>query len=159
MKCPYCGAVDFDKVLDSRPVRDNSAVKRRRECDKQRGGCGRRFTTFEQIEELQLQVIKKHGGREPFDRNKLIASIIIALRKRPVSSEQIEQIAEDIEREITNHHEVEVSTRRLGELVMQHLMTIAQVAYVRFASVYTEFEDAAQFRDIVNRLSGQKQPV
>ena len=152
MKCPYCGAVDFDKVLDSRPARDNAAIKRRRECERDRGGCGRRFTTFELIEELQLQVIKKQGGREPFDRNKLIASIRVALKKRPISTQRIEQIAEDIEREITSRHEVEVSTQQLGKLVMEQLMEIDQVAYVRFASVYTEFEDVDQFRDIVNRL-------
>jgi len=152
MKCPYCGAADFDKVLDSRPSRDNTAIKRRRECEKSRGGCGRRFTTFEQVEALQLQVVKKHGGREPFERNKLIASIVVALKKRPISTEQIEQVVEDIEREITAQHEQEVSTHRLGELVMARLMEIDQVAYVRFASVYTQFEDVNQFREIVNQL-------
>jgi transcriptional repressor NrdR len=98
MKCPFCGVLDRDKVLDSRPVRDNTAIKRRRECESDRGGCGRRFTTFENIEELQLYVIKKNGAREPFDRNKLLGSLLVALKKRPVSTTKIDEIVDDIER-------------------------------------------------------------
>ena len=152
MKCPFCGAVDHDKVLDSRPIRDNTAIKRRRECESDRGGCGRRFTTFENIEELQLHVIKKNGAREPFDRNKLLASVLVALKKRPVSTDKIEEIVDEIERTLSNRIDKEVSSVLIGELVMEHLRALDQVAYVRFASVYKQFEDATQFRDIVNML-------
>lgn len=152
MKCPYCGAVDHDKVLDSRPIRDNTAIKRRRECELERGGCGRRFTTFENIEELQLHVIKKSGVREPFDRNKLLASLLVAVKKRPVSTSQIEEIVDDIERTLSNRADKEVQSGLIGELVMENLRALDQVAYVRFASVYKQFEDATQFRDIVNML-------
>jgi transcriptional repressor NrdR len=148
MKCPYCGEVDKDKVLDSRPVRDNSAIKRRREC----AGCGRRFTTFEQIEELQLTVVKKDGTRQSFDRNKLCASLRTALKKRPVSAVVLDEVVDDIERTLTNRLDKEVPSHEVGELVMEHLKRIDQVAYVRFASVYRQFEDATQFRDIVNIL-------
>jgi transcriptional repressor NrdR len=155
MKCPFCGAVDHDKVLDSRPVRDNSAIKRRRECEQERGGCGRRFTTFENIEELQLHVIKKNGVREPFERNKLLGSLLVALKKRPVSTAMIEEVVDDIERTLSNQLDKEVSSVHIGELVMEHLRALDQVAYVRFASVYKQFEDATQFRDIVNMLRRQ----
>jgi transcriptional repressor NrdR len=153
MKCPYCGIVDRDKVLDSRPIRENLAIKRRRECEEERGGCGRRFTTFETIEELEVQVIKKDGkSREPFDRNKVMRSLQIALRKRPVSIEQVESAVDQIERTITNRQDKEVDSREIGELLMEHLKGLDEVAYVRFASVYWQFEDATQFRDIVNML-------
>ena len=155
MKCPYCGAVDHDKVLDSRPFRDNTAIKRRRECEQDRGGCGRRFTTFETIEELQLQVIKKNGAREPFDRNKLLGSLLVALKKRPVATSQIEEVVEEIERSLSNRLDKEVSSGHIGEMVMDHLRQLDQVGYVRFASVYRQFEDATQFRDIVNILRRQ----
>ncbi|MDR3707913.1 MAG: transcriptional regulator NrdR [Capsulimonadaceae bacterium] len=156
MKCPFCGTVDNDKVLDSRPVRDNTAIKRRRECEQERGGCGRRFTTFETIEELQLQVIKKNGVREPFDRNKLLGSLLVALKKRPVSTAKIEEVVEDVERALSNRLDKEVDSGLIGELVMDHLRALDQVAYVRFASVYRQFEDATQFRDIVNILRRQE---
>lgn len=155
MKCPFCGEVDKDKVLDSRPIRDNTAIKRRRECEVERGGCGRRFTTFEQIEELLLQVIKKDGTREAFDRNKLLGSLQIAAKKRPVSADQLESAVEEIERALTNRLDKEVSTNEIGELVMEQLKSLDQIAYVRFASVYRQFEDATQFRDIVNMLRRQ----
>ncbi|HEY3329475.1 MAG TPA: transcriptional regulator NrdR [Capsulimonadaceae bacterium] len=161
MKCPFCGAVDFDKVLDSRPVRENTAIKRRRECESERGGCGRRFTTFEHIEELQLQVIKKNGGREPFDRNKLLSSVIVAVKKRPVPTSRVEEAVDEIERILSNSIEKEVSSDKIGELVMEQLQTLDQVAYVRFASVYMQFEDATQFRDFVDvlRRQNKKQKV
>lgn len=152
MKCPFCGTVDHDKVLDSRPVRDNSAIKRRRECESDRGGCGRRFTTFENIEELQLYVIKKNGAREPFDRSKVLGSVLVALKKRPVSTTKIDEVVDDIERTLSNRIDKEVPSVDIGELVMEHLRALDQVAYVRFASVYKQFEDATQFRDIVNML-------
>ncbi len=155
MKCPYCGEIDRDKVLDSRPNRDNVEIKRRRECEAERGGCGRRFTTFERIEELQLKVVKRSGVREVFDRNKILDSLHIATKKRPVAAEQIEDAVDEIERSLMNRQEKEVSTQEIGELVMQHLQQLDQVAYVRFASVYRQFEDATQFRDIVNMLRRQ----
>lgn len=155
MKCPFCGEVDKDKVLDSRPIRDNTAIKRRRECEVERGGCGRRFTTFEQIEELLLQVVKKDGTREAFDRAKLLASLQIAAKKRPVSADQLENAAEEIERTLANRLDKEVPTNLIGELVMEQLKALDQIAYVRFASVYRQFEDATQFRDIVNMLRRQ----
>lgn len=155
MKCPFCGALDHDKVLDSRPVRENTAIKRRRECEEERGGCGRRFTTFEHIEELQLQVIKKNGGREPFDRNKLLSSVAVAVKKRPVPTSRVEEAVDEIERILSNGPDKEVSSDKIGELVMDQLKTLDQVAYVRFASVYRQFEDATQFRDIVDMLRRQ----
>ncbi len=155
MKCPYCGEVDRDKVLDSRPIRDNTAIKRRRECEVERGGCGRRFTTFEQIEELQILVVKKDGTRQPFDRNKLMSSLEVAVKKRPVSAARIEEAVEEIERSLINRQDKEVGSQEVGELVMDQLKQIDQIAYVRFASVYRQFEDATQFRDIVNMLRRQ----
>ena len=152
MKCPYCGH-DDDAVLDSRPLRDGEAIKRRRECKH----CGRRFTTFENIEELQLTVVKKpdrdgQHRREPFDRAKLLRSLRVAAQKRPISQEQLEDTADDIERTLSNRLDKEVPSSDIGEMVMERLRQLDQVAYVRFASVYRQFEDATQFRDIVNIL-------
>jgi len=155
MKCPFCGEIDRDKVLDSRPIRDNAAIKRRRECERERGGCGRRFTTFEEIEEMQLKVVKKDGTRQAFDRNKLLDSLQVAVKKRPVSVDQLDQAVDEIERSLMNGQDKEVLSREVGELVMDQLKQIDQVAYVRFASVYRQFEDATQFRDIVNILRRQ----
>ena len=152
MKCPYCGH-DDDAVLDSRPLRDGEAIKRRRECKH----CGRRFTTFENIEELQLTVVKKpdrdgQHRREPFDRPKLLRSLRVAAQKRPISQEQLESAADDIERTLSNRLDKEVPSADIGEMVMERLRRLDQVAYVRFASVYRQFENATQFRDIVNIL-------
>jgi transcriptional repressor NrdR len=152
MKCPYCGQ-DDDAVLDSRPLHDGEAIKRRRECKH----CGRRFTTFETIEELQLTVVKKPdreglARRETFDRGKLLRSLRVACQKRNISEETLQEIADDIERTLTNRLDKEVPSSEIGELVMEHLRQLDQVAYVRFASVYRQFEDATQFRDIVNLL-------
>lgn len=155
MKCPFCGQVDRDKVLDSRPIRDNTSIKRRRECELERGGCGRRFTTFEEIEELQLSVIKKDGTREPFDRGKLMGSLSVAVKKRPVSMGDLEDAVDEIERRLMNRQEKEVTSREVGEQVMEQLSRVDQVAYVRFASVYRQFEDATQFRELVNALRKQ----
>jgi transcriptional repressor NrdR len=155
MKCPYCGH-DDDAVLDSRPLHDGEAIKRRRECKH----CGRRFTTFETIEEMQLTVVKKPDRegfprREPFDRSKLLRSLRVATQKRPVTSAQIEDAVDDIERTLTNRLDKEVPSTDIGEMVMERLSKLDQVAYVRFASVYRQFEDATQFRDIVNLLKRQ----
>jgi transcriptional repressor NrdR len=154
MKCPFCGAQDKDHVLDSRPIREGEAIKRRRECDNCRG----RFTTFEEIEELRLMVIKTSGSREPFDRAKLRRAIEIACKKRPVASEQISSLVEDIERRLYSRQDKEVPTAEIGELVMDQLRTLDQVAYVRYASVYRQFEDADEFRQLVTRLIRQRAP-
>ena len=155
MKCPYCGH-DDDAVLDSRPMREGEAIKRRRECKR----CERRFTTFETIEEMQLMVVKKpdrdgHQRREPFDRNKLLRSLRVACQKRPISEETLQTITDDIERTLANRLDKEVPSAEIGEMVMENLSRLDQVAYVRFASVYRQFEDATQFRDIVNLLKKQ----
>ena len=149
MKCPYCGAQDRDHVLDSRPVREGAAIKRRRECE----ACKGRFTTFEEIEELRLMVVKGRGrAREPFDRAKLRRAIELACKKRPVTEDQVTQVADDIERLLYSRQDKEVLSSEIGELVMERLRTLDQVAYVRFASVYRQFEDAQQFREIADRL-------
>jgi transcriptional repressor NrdR len=152
MKCPYCGA-DNDAVLDSRPLREGEAIRRRRECKH----CARRFTTFETIEEMQITVVKKpdrdgQSCRESFDRAKLMRSMRVACHKRNISEETIEQIVDDIERGLANRLDKEVPSSDIGEMVMENLRRLDQVAYVRFASVYRQFEDATQFRDIVNLL-------
>ncbi|GAB4459754.1 MAG: transcriptional regulator NrdR [Armatimonadaceae bacterium] len=153
MKCPYCGAQDKDRVLDSRPVREGEAIKRRRECD----ACNGRFTTFEEIEELRLMVLKKgERSREPFDRGKLRSAIETACKKRPVTDEQITTVVEDIERLLYSRQDKEATSTEIGEMVMERLRTLDQVAYVRFASVYRQFEDAQQFRQIVDRLSPRR---
>lgn len=155
MKCPFCGE-DDDAVLDSRPLRDGAAIKRRRECKH----CARRFTTFETIEELELTVVKKPDGdglsrREPFDRNKLLRSLRVACQKRNISEEKLQEIADDTERTLANPLDKEIASSDIGELVMDFLGQLDQVAYIRFASVYHQFQDAVQFRDIVNLMRKQ----
>ena len=149
MKCPYCGAQDKDHVLDSRPVREGAAIKRRRECEACRG----RFTTFEEIEELRLMVVKRSDrAREPFDRVKLRRAIELACTKRPISEDQIEAMVDEIERLLYNRQDKEVESSEIGEMVMERLRTLDQVAYVRFASVYRQFEDVQEFRKIADVL-------
>lgn len=147
MRCPFCGSVE-DKVLDSRESQDGDSVRRRRECK----GCGRRFTTFEQIEAPEMFVVKRSGRRQPFSREKVLQGMRIACKGRPVSAEALEEAAADIERVLTNRLEREVPSHDIGEMVMDRLRIIDQVAFVRFASVYRQFEDATQFREIVDRL-------
>ncbi len=142
MRCPFCGYKE-DKVVDSRATAEESAVRRRRECLK----CGKRFTTYEYIEEVSLMVIKKDGRREPFDRKKLLAGIIKACEKRPVSMEKMEEIATQVERAIQKKSDREVFSTRIGELVMDRLKVLDDVAYVRFASVYRQFKDVGQFME------------
>ncbi|MCM8792297.1 MAG: transcriptional regulator NrdR [Candidatus Omnitrophica bacterium] len=142
MRCPYCGFKE-DKVVDSRSTASASAIRRRRECLK----CGRRFTTYEYIEDTWLMVIKKDGRREPFDRKKILAGIMKACEKRPISLEKMEEIVRSVERTIQRTTEREVSSRRIGELVMEKLKLLDDVAYVRFASVYRQFKDVSQFMD------------
>ncbi|GBC94099.1 Transcriptional repressor NrdR [bacterium HR15] len=147
MRCPYCGS-EQDHVVDSRPTQEGKAIRRRRECLR----CGRRFTTFERYEERPLMVIKKDGRREPFDRNKVLQGMVIACRKRPVSMETLERAVEEIEHEIQNRMEAEISSVEIGRMVMQKLLEIDPVAYVRFASVYEEFQDPQQFNRVVQML-------
>jgi len=138
-------------VVDSRATQEESAVRRRRECLK----CGKRFTTYEYVEEVSLMVIKKDGRREPFDRKKILSGIIKAFEKRPVSMEKMEEIATQVERAIQKKSDREVPSSRIGELVMERLKALDDVAYVRFASVYRQFKDVGQFmvelKDILNK--------
>ncbi|MBI3996926.1 MAG: transcriptional repressor NrdR [Candidatus Omnitrophica bacterium] len=140
MKCPFCGHQE-DKVVDSRASSDGLAIRRRRECL----GCAKRFTTYEHIEEQPLMVVKKDGRREPFDRHKLLAGLVKACEKRPVSMDDLEGLVDELERELSQQFEREVSSREIGERVMRRLHAIDPVAYVRFASVYREFKDVEQF--------------
>lgn len=140
MRCPYCNHTEA-KVVDSRSSKDGDAIRRRRECLK----CGRRYTTYERIEEVAQMVIKKDGRREQFDRWKLKAGILKAVEKRPVSLEQIEALIDDLERKLFGASEHEVSTEAVGEAVMDRLKNLDEVAYVRFASVYRQFKDLTEF--------------
>ena len=147
MKCPFCSYPD-SRVIDSRAVENGGSIRRRRECPE----CGRRFTTYEKYEETPLVVSKKDGRREPFDVKKLLSGLIKAFEKRPVSYEQIQEMAYSIERELRLRGESEVSSKDIGELVMQHLAKIDQVAYVRFASVYRQFADVQNFMQELQQL-------
>lgn len=147
MKCPYCGGLD-SKVLDSRAVDDRRAVRRRRECER----CGRRFTTYERWEETPLVVIKKDGRREPFSRAKVLAGLLKACEKRPIPTTELEAMVEAVEREARNRGETEVTSQFIGELVMERLRELDDVAYVRFASVYREFRDLDSFMRELERL-------
>ena len=147
MRCPYCENED-SKVIDSRHTEDGRAIRRRRECEQ----CGRRFTTYEKVEEMILMVIKKDGSRQAFDRNKLLNGIIRACEKRPVSIADMEKIVDDIERGLNNMMEKEVDSTFIGELVMERLKDLDEVAYVRFASVYRQFTDVNTFVQEVERL-------
>jgi len=155
MRCPHCGYQE-DKVVDSRATREESAIRRRRECLK----CGKRFTTYEYIEEISLMVVKKDGRREPFDRKKILGGIMKACEKRPNSMEKMEDIVIQVERAIQKKTDREVSTSRIGELVMEKLKQLDDVAYVRFASVYRQFKDVGQFmvelKDILNKEKQRK---
>src|SRR5664280_2340181 len=152
MRCPSCGSLDT-QVKDSRPTED-SAVIRRRVCLT----CNFRFTTFERVQLRELTVIKRNGRRVPFDRDKLMRSVQIALRKRAVDPERIEQEVSKIVRELESQGENEVSSEAIGELVMEHLRGLDDVAYVRFASVYRNFREAKDFRAALDELSGDDAP-
>jgi transcriptional repressor NrdR len=149
MRCPFCGH-DDTQVKDSRPTEDNSAIRRRRFCP----NCGARFTTFERIQLRELTVVKKNGQREPFDREKLARSMFTALKKRPVDAERIERVINGIVRRLESSGESEIPATAIGEAVMEALKTLDPVAYVRFASVYRNFRDAADFEDFVGKLGG-----
>ena len=140
MRCLYCGYKE-DKVVDSRATLDESAIRRRRECLK----CGKRFTTYEYVEEISMMVIKKDGRREPFDRKKILGGIIKACEKRPISFEKMEDIVRQVERAVQKKSDREVPSARIGEMVIEKLRLLDDVAYVRFASVYRQFKDVGQF--------------
>jgi len=149
MKCPYCEH-SGTKVLDSRPANENKSIRRRRECER----CARRFTTFEMIEETPLIVIKKDGRREEFSRDKILRGLLKACEKRPVSVEQLEVIVSEVEKEIRATAKAEVESREIGELVMEQLYPVDEVAYVRFASVYRQFKDINMFmKELTNLLA------
>ena len=149
MKCPYCDNPDT-KVIDSRPTEEGHAIRRRRGCDK----CNRRFTTYEKVEETILMVVKKDGRREAFDRSKMINGMIKACEKRPVSMAQMEDIVNDIEKTISNSMQKEVESYDIGEMIMNRLKEVDEVAYVRFASVYRQFTDVNTFIKEIEKLIG-----
>lgn len=144
MKCPFCN-FENTKVIDSRPADDNSSIRRRRECE----DCGKRFTTYEKVETIPLVVVKKDNNREPFDRSKIEAGVLRACHKRPVSVSQIQNLVDEVENVVYSMEEKEISSKVIGELVMDRLKDLEAVAYVRFASVYREFKDVNTF---VNEL-------
>lgn len=148
MKCPFCGYID-SKVIDSRPINENKSIRRRRECPE----CGKRFTTFEVIESVQIVVIKKDGSREIFDKNKLLSGLLKACQKRAVNAADI---ANEIEAELQNSLKQEVSSVELGEMAMERLKALDHVAYVRFASVYREFKDLDTFMDELKKLKSSQ---
>lgn len=149
MRCPFCGHNDT-QVKDSRPTEDNAAIRRRRSCS----ACGSRFTTFERVQLRDLTILKKNGQRAPFDRDKLMRSIQIATRKRPVDEERIERIVNGIQRRLESSGENEIPSNHVGELVMEALASLDQVAYVRFASVYKNFREARDFENFVGQIGG-----
>lgn len=147
MKCPFCGHLD-SKVVDSRPAEDGTSIRRRRECLE----CHKRFTTFEIMESLPVVVIKRDGSRQSFDRSKLLNGMIRACEKRPVSFDVLEKIAEEIEQTLQNEMDREVPSTRIGEMVMDRLKEVDEVAYVRFASVYRQFKDISTFMAELTKL-------
>ena len=147
MKCPYCGFSE-SKVIDSRPADENSSIRRRRECL----SCGKRFTTYETVESLPMVVVKKDGSRQSFDRRKVLGGMIRACEKRPVPLAELEKIAGEIEQDLQNAMDREISTEVIGEKVMERLRSVDQVAYVRFASVYRQFKDIDTFMEELNKL-------
>jgi len=154
MRCPFCGCEE-DRVLESRAARDGDAIRRRRECLE----CGRRYTTFEQVERRPIYVVKKDARREPFDLEKIVASMAIACRKRPVPTSLIRAAAEEIERQVSGMPEAEVHSLRLGQMVLDALSEIDPVAYVRFASVYHEFDEPEEFQAWVTRMKSRRHQV
>jgi len=153
MRCPYCGGFDT-QVKDSRPTEDASSIRRRRICS----DCGGRFTTFERVQLREMMVVKKSGRRAPFDRDKLTRSVEIALRKRAVSAERVERMINGIVRQLENQGDADIPTERIGELVMEGLKRLDDVAYVRFASVYRNFREARDFNTIVGELEAEPEP-
>jgi transcriptional repressor NrdR len=152
MKCPFCGHVE-DKVVDSRLSTDGEAIRRRRECEK----CGRRFTSYERVEEIMPMVVKKDGRREPFDRQKVLSGLKKACEKRPISIDTLESVANEIEKKLLEGAQKEISASAIGEEVMKRLQELDKVAYVRFASVYREFKDIDEFvKELTDLLGPEK---
>lgn len=151
MRCPFCGAEDT-QVKDSRPTEDKNAIRRRRFCP----DCGSRFTTFERVQLRELTVVKKNGQRVPFDRDKLMRSVLVATRKRPVEPERVERMISGIVRQLESLGEPEISSDVIGKIVMDALSNLDPVAYVRFASVYRNFREARDFEEFIGELSGAK---
>ena len=147
MRCQYCGYLD-SRVIDSRPTEEGSSIRRRRECLR----CGRRFTTYEKIETIPLMVVKKDSRREPYDRSKIEAGVLLACHKRPVSAEDISHLVDEVENTVFNSEEKEITTSRIGNLVMDKLKELDEVAYVRFSSVYREFKDVNTFLEELEKL-------
>ncbi len=151
MRCPFCGNEDT-QVKDSRPTDDNAAIRRRRQCP----NCGARFTTFERVQLRELTVVKSKGQRESFDRDKLARSMQVALRKRPVDVDRVERVVNGIVRRLESSGESEIPSTVIGEMVMDALASLDQVAYVRFASVYRNFREAKDFEDFVGKLGADR---
>jgi transcriptional repressor NrdR len=147
MRCPFCGNEDT-QVKDSRPTEDNAAIRRRRVCS----NCGARFTTFERVQLRELTVVKSSNEREPFDRDKLLRSMGIALRKRPVDSERLERVVNAIVRQLESSGETEIPSKQVGEMAMQALGQLDQIAYIRYASVYRNFREASDFNEFLDGL-------
>ena len=148
MRCPFCGNEDT-QVKDSRPTEDNAAIRRRRIC----GNCGARFTTFERVQLRELTVVKSSNDREPFDREKLLRSMRIALRKRPVEAERVERVVNSIVRQLESSGETEIPSKQVGEMAMQALLQLDQIAYIRYASVYRNFREASDFNEFLDELN------
>ena len=151
MKCPFCSS-ENTRVIDSRPADDNNSIRRRRLCDE----CGKRFTTYEKVETIPLIVIKKDNNREQYDRTKIEAGILRACHKRPVSAQQITSLVDEVETDIFNREEREISSQVIGELLMNKLKDLDAVAYVRFASVYRQFKDINSFMRELNKILEEK---
>ncbi|MBV5264136.1 transcriptional regulator NrdR [Pinisolibacter aquiterrae] len=154
MRCPYCGG-DDTQVKDSRPTEDGAAIRRRRICS----ACGGRFTTFERVQLRELTVVKRSGRRVPFDRDKLMRSVQVACRKRPVDPDRIERMVSGIVRQLESLGEPEVGSEQIGELIMEGLKGLDDVAYVRFASVYRNFREAKDFEDLLGELAAPESPI
>ncbi len=148
MRCPFCGNED-SQVKDSRPTEDGAAIRRRRQCE----ACAARFTTFERIQLRDLTVVKNHDRREPFERDKLIRSVTLAARKRPVTSAQIERLVSGIQRQLETQGDSDIPSQRIGEMVMDGLKGLDSVAYIRFASVYKDFREARDFEEFAGNVS------
>ncbi len=147
MRCPFCGLIE-DKVVDSREAKDGDSIRRRRECL----GCGRRFTSYERIDEIPYVVVKKDGRREKFDRNKITAGLLRSIEKRPISLNQLDEIVDKVEKYVQESSDRERPTSEIGKIIMTELKQLDKVAYVRFASVYLEFEDASEFMNELKYL-------
>lgn len=152
MKCPFCGH-ENTRVIDSRPAEENNSIRRRRVCDE----CDKRFTTYEKVETIPLIIIKKDNNREAYDRSKIEAGVLRACHKRPISANQINHLVDEVETEIFNMEEKEISSQVIGELVMNKLKDLEAVAYVRFASVYREFKDINTFMDELKKVMSNKE--